>query len=147
MRSMTPFLLLMLMPFTSHAVATERWFDQPAVELGNRLFQQHCATCHGAALEGQPDWQVPLADGSLPAPPHDETGHTWHHSNLQNFDYVKHGGAAIVKRLGIKGFTSAMPGFGETLSDEDIWNVLAYIRSEWPQDIRDLHASRNPPHE
>lgn len=121
--------------------------DGRDIARGAEVYTEHCAACHGAALQGQPDWQVPLADGSLPAPPHDDTGHTWHHSNVQNFDYVKHGGAAIVKRLGIKNFNSAMPGFGEALSDEDIWNVLAYIRSEWPEEIQDLHTSRNPPHE
>jgi len=29
-----------------------------------------------------------------------------------------------------------MPAFGGTLSDEEIWAVLAYIKSSWPQEIR-----------
>lgn len=113
---------------------------------GAQVYAENCAACHGADLEGQPDWQSPLEDGSLPAPPHDETGHTWHHTNVQNFDYVRLGGEELIRRMGVKGFISGMPGFGDVLSDEEIWDVLAYIRSEWPEEIRDLHTSRNPPH-
>ena len=29
-----------------------------------------------------------------------------------------------------------MPGFAATLSDTEIWAVLAYIKSTWPADIR-----------
>ena len=43
---------------------------------GETLYVQSCASCHGANLEGQPDWRTPDATGRLPAPPHDETGHT-----------------------------------------------------------------------
>jgi len=114
---------------------------------GETLYAENCASCHGADLEGQPDWQSPGDDGILPAPPHDASGHTWHHSNVQNFDYVKLGGAELVKRLGVKGFESGMPAFGDTLSDEEIWNILAYIHDQWPEEIRELQASRNPPHE
>jgi len=42
-------------------------------------YQELCASCHGVNLEGQPNWREYKADGSLPAPPHDEAGHTWHH--------------------------------------------------------------------
>ncbi|MBP0483696.1 cytochrome c [Sagittula sp. M10.9X] len=114
---------------------------------GQALYAENCADCHGTALQGQPDWQSPNAGGAYPAPPHDETGHTWHHSNQQNFDYVKFGGAEITRRLGIKTFTSGMPPFGDALSDDDIRDILAYIRSTWPKEIRDLQAMRNPPHE
>ena len=55
--------------------------DQAVIALGQRLYAENCATCHGADLEGQPDWQTPLANGRYPAPPHDETGHTWHHAD------------------------------------------------------------------
>ncbi|MCW5719495.1 MAG: cytochrome c, partial [Bauldia sp.] len=52
---------------------------------GQTLYLANCASCHGVDLEGQPNWQTPLADGRFPAPPHDETGHTWHHSDAQLF--------------------------------------------------------------
>ncbi|MCY4361382.1 MAG: c-type cytochrome, partial [Gammaproteobacteria bacterium] len=46
------------------------------VSAGQTLYQEQCAACHGANLEGQPNWRSANDDGTLPAPPHDETGHT-----------------------------------------------------------------------
>ena len=83
----------------------------------------------------------------LPAPPHDQTGHTWHHDNQLLFEYTKLGGKAALSARGVTGFASGMPGFGETLTDEEIWDILAYIRSTWPERIQDIQAARNPPHE
>ena len=54
---------------------------------GQTLYTNNCASCHGAKLEGQPNWRSPNADGVLPAPPHDPTGHTWHHDNGLLFEY------------------------------------------------------------
>src|SRR5688500_20019378 len=48
---------------------------------GHALYGAHCAKCHGKNLEGQPNWRTPLPSGRLPAPPHDKTGHTWHHAD------------------------------------------------------------------
>jgi mono/diheme cytochrome c family protein len=39
-----------------------------------------------------------------------------------------------------KGYESDMPAFGEKLTDEEIWAVLAYIKSHWTS--RDLLAAR-----
>jgi mono/diheme cytochrome c family protein len=113
---------------------------------GAELYQNNCAACHGANLEGQPDWQVAGPDGILPAPPHDETGHTWHHDNGLLFDYTRLGGQEALAMRGITGFRSGMPAFDGTLSDDEIWDVLAYIRSTWPERVRAIQASRNPPH-
>ena len=85
--------------------------------------------------------------GSCPAPPHDETGHTWHHDNRLLFDYTKLGGMALMEAKGITRFKSGMSGLGDAMSAEGIWDVLAYIRSTWPDRIRKIQADRNPPHE
>jgi mono/diheme cytochrome c family protein len=108
---------------------------------GAALYQQNCAECHGAALEGQPDWQRPGSDGVLPAPPHDETGHTWHHGDQMLFTYTQLGGAEIMARQGLE-FDSGMPGFGDSLSDAEIWNILAFIKSTWPDRVREVQAVR-----
>ena len=99
---------------------------------GSELYAVHCTECHGANLEGQENWQTPLADGGLRAPPHDQSGHTWHHADAHLFAYTKNGG----KDMAPPQFKSNMPGFAEKLSDGDIWAVLAYIKSRWPRDIQ-----------
>ena len=107
--------------------------DPVQVALGERVYKEQCASCHGAQLEGQPNWRERRADGRLPAPPHDATGHTWHHPDGVLFRITKYGPAAY----GGPGYPSDMPGFDEALSDQEIWAVLAFIKSRWPEDIRD----------
>ncbi len=120
--------------------------DDRDVAGGQTLYADHCAACHGANLEGQPDWRSPDENGVLPAPPHDETGHTWHHDNRLLFEYTQLGGAEALSARGITGFASGMPRFADVLSDDDIWDILAFIRSTWPDRIQALQADRNPPH-
>lgn len=91
---------------------------------GAALYGLHCASCHGAKGEGQPDWAVTLPDGSLPAPPHDATGHTWHHSDVELLRIIAEGGKFYLP-------TSKMPAFGSILSDAEQRAVLAHIKSMW----------------
>ena len=108
---------------------------------GERLYGEYCASCHGANLEGQPNWQSAGEDGRFPAPPHDASGHTWHHSDALLFSYTKFGGQAVMAEQGVA-FDSAMPGFGDRLSDRDIWDILAFIRSTWPERMRQIQEER-----
>lgn len=108
---------------------------------GEALYGQNCAACHGADLEGQKDWRTPDADGRLPAPPHDESGHTWHHPDRLLFQYTKLGGRDALKLQGIE-LDSGMPAFGDVLTDREIWSILAYIQSTWPEPIRAVQAQR-----
>ena len=105
--------------------------DPALIARGKAVYDQHCASCHGARLEGQPNWRHRLPNGRAPAPPHDPTGHTWHHSDKQLFDMTKIGPAGL-----LPGYESDMPGFKDILSDADIWAVLSYIESTWPPEIR-----------
>lgn len=106
--------------------------DTQLVAVGEVLYQQYCASCHGAELEGQPNWKRRDENGFLPAPPHDETGHTWHHPDEQLFEITKIGTEAFVGM----GYKSNMIGFEDQLNDSEIWAVLAYIKSEWPPSIQ-----------
>ena len=113
--------------------------DAEAVAVGQAVYADQCAACHGAALEGEPNWRERNADGYLPAPPHDETGHTWHHPDELLVAITKHGTEAIVGG----DYRSNMAGFGDILSDEEILAVLAYIKSTWPPRVIETHNDIN----
>ncbi len=132
---------------TATSVAADHNWDHRDIETGRVLYANNCASCHGANLEGQPNWRTPDENGVLPAPPHDGTGHTWHHDDDLLFEYTKLGGQGALALRGMSGFASGMPAFEQTLSDDEIWDVLAYIRSTWTDRERDVQASRTPPHE
>jgi mono/diheme cytochrome c family protein len=104
------------------------------VALGRKAYAQHCAACHGAQLEGQANWRERLPSGRLPAPPHDASGHTWHHPDEVLFGITKFG--LVPGRYAPPGYQSDMPGFGGVLSDDEIWAVLAYLKSAWPLEVR-----------
>ncbi|TAN28274.1 MAG: cytochrome c [Castellaniella sp.] len=106
--------------------------NQDLVVRGKAIYANTCAACHGAKLQGQPNWRERLANGRLPAPPHDRSGHTWHHPDAVLFDLVKNG--LVPGRTAPPGYQSDMPAFGSTLSDDQIVAVLAYIKSTWPSD-------------
>jgi len=106
--------------------------DARLVAQGQLVYRQHCASCHGANLEGQPNWKDELPEGGRVAPPHDATGHTWHHADALLFEIVQKGPEANA----LPGYVYRMPAFGGSLSDDEIWAVLAYIKSTWPPDIQ-----------
>ena len=111
--------------------------DTARVALGSKVYTQHCAACHGAKLEGQPNWKQRLPNGRLPAPPHDDSGHTWHHTDEVLFAITRNG---AVPPYAPPGYESDMPAFKGKLSDDEIWAVLAYIKSHWTQHVLPARA-------
>ena len=109
--------------------------DASVLASGQQLYAARCAACHGAQLQGQPHWRERDARGRLPAPPHDASGHTWHHPDQVLFDITKYG---VAKAAKLKDYDSAMPAFEGVLSDAQIVAVLSWIKSTWPPRIRDL---------
>ncbi|MBX2879711.1 MAG: cytochrome c [Granulosicoccus sp.] len=103
------------------------------VDQGAVIYQQQCAACHGAELQGQPNWRQRDANGLLPAPPHDETGHTWHHADDLLFEITKYGAARVIND---PSYQSAMPLYENILSDQEIIAVLSFIKSRWPEQER-----------
>ena len=110
--------------------------DPDVVALGRAIYSESCASCHGANLEGQPNWRSPGQDGQLPAPPHDATGHTWHHDGDTLFRLTKYGTGALI---GDPNYESNMPIYGGLLTDDEIIAALSYIKSTWPQEIHESH--------
>lgn len=106
--------------------------DPRQLALGQKVYAEACASCHGMHLEGQPNWRLRKPDGRLPAPPHDYHGHTWRHADAELFGMVKRGIAPYAP----PGYQTDMMGFAGALSDEQIWAVIAYIKSAWPPEFR-----------
>jgi S-disulfanyl-L-cysteine oxidoreductase SoxD len=120
--------------------------DAAQVALGGKVYAEHCAVCHGAKLEGQPNWRQRLPNGRMPAPPHDESGHTWHHTDEVLFGITKEG--LVPGRYAPPGYESDMPAFGGKLSDAEIRAVLSFIYGHWKtKEVLDARAEmiRNAP--
>jgi mono/diheme cytochrome c family protein len=103
------------------------------VVAGRIVYEGNCASCHGDHLQGELNWQQRKPSGRMPAPPHDASGHTWHHPDSQLFAFVKNG----ITPYAPAGYQSDMQAFGGKLTDEQIAAVLAYIKSSWPEEIRE----------
>jgi mono/diheme cytochrome c family protein len=122
-------LILMLLktglfdPFGSNKGRRER------IAMGQTIYERNCASCHGKNLEGQADWQTPLSTGKLPAPPHDETGHSWHHPDAMLTGVTKRGIVPYVT----PDYQSDMPVFEGILSDDEIGKLWDYVKSTWPE--------------
>jgi mono/diheme cytochrome c family protein len=100
------------------------------VQQGAGLYAQHCAACHGTNLEGAPNWKQPDADGAYPPPPHDSSGHTWHHADDLLLSIVQNGGDPA--------FNSRMPAFKDKLSTEEILAILEFFKSRWGPEEREF---------
>ncbi|MBC8171643.1 MAG: c-type cytochrome [Anaerolineae bacterium] len=109
-------------------------FTTAQLTQGQQVYSQHCASCHGPAGQGQ----FPLTPlepdqtGRLGAPPHNETGHSWHHSDVVLIRYVLEGGFSDPTRF------YPMPAFGNLLNDDQIIALLAYIKTMWTPEQRDM---------
>ena len=115
--------------------------DFTITQNGRTIYQAQCAACHGAELQGQTEnWQEPDASGRQPAPPHDKTGHTWHHSDDLLFEITKYGPAAAAE---LPTYQSNMPAYEKILSDDEIVAVLSYIKSTWPPQEREWQDNLN----
>ncbi|WP_234998828.1 cytochrome c [Ruegeria sp. AU67] len=113
--------------------------DAEVVAIGQDIYMDKCAACHGENLEGQTNWRKRGEDGLLPAPPHDATGHTWHHDDETLFTLTKFGLAGLMKNAPPTG----MPVYKGVLGDDEITAILSYIKSTWPNNLREYHDELN----
>jgi mono/diheme cytochrome c family protein len=99
------------------------------VSEGETLYAQHCASCHGANLEGVPEWKTVQLDGKLLPPPHDSSGHTWHHPDDLLLSIIAEGGEPS---------NSDMPAYADILTDEETVAILTTIKNSWGPEEREF---------
>ncbi|MBT5345055.1 MAG: thioredoxin fold domain-containing protein [Acidiferrobacteraceae bacterium] len=112
-----------------------KYKDPAVVTEGKQLYRGYCGGCHGVERQGAPNWHKRNAAGYLPAPPHDETGHTWHHNDKLLFELTKFG----PKVTAGEDYKTHMPAYEGVLSDNEIIAVLSYIKSTWPEEVIEIH--------
>ncbi len=111
---------------TERPVVTER-----TARSGQEVFTSICSACHGLQGEGQPNWHIPMENGTLPAPPLNGDGHTWHHGDGFLYRVIRDGGKFQEDPVLLPNFKSAMPAFGAQLSHQEIIAVISYIKEWW----------------
>jgi mono/diheme cytochrome c family protein len=99
---------------TSPTMSLEQLSDQLRAH-GSQLYARNCQVCHGDR-EGR--------GGMGTAPPHNQTGHTWHHPDAQLKEWILNG------RVGF----SQMPAFKGTLTVQDVDALLAFIKTWWTKE-------------
>ena len=119
-------------PEVNTPVPTERpVVSTPVARSGQEVFTSICSACHGLQGQGQPDWHIPNENGTLPAPPLNGDGHTWHHGDGFLYRVVREGGKFQEDPALLPNFKSAMPAFGAQLSHEEIVAVIDYVKGWW----------------
>ncbi len=109
--ALLPLILLMATPVWAEAAGN--------AAKGRDLYMEKCVLCHGSKGEGW-DWAKKVEKPPVPVP--DLAQVAPKRSNQFLFDVVKGGGEAV-------GGTRFMPPFGFQLSDQEVWDLVAYMRS------------------
>ncbi len=123
-------------PMTPTVDTRERVTDPKILALGERVFAENCARCHGERAQGAPNWRTPNAQGHYPPPPLDGSGHAWHHP----WEMLRQ----VIREGSPPGPQARMPAWKDRLSEREIRAVIAWFQSLWPEQVyqawRDIDA-------
>jgi putative copper export protein/mono/diheme cytochrome c family protein len=110
--------LLIVRAYPTSFYRSPTGFAAAAIARGAELYPGHCSSCHGSDGRGDgPDAKA------LPIPPADLTAeHLWNHSDGELFWWLSHG--IDSPRGGL-----AMPGFADSLSEDERWALIDYVRA------------------
>lgn len=81
--------------------------DPAAIDIGSRLFANHCAICHGSDAKGSPGFP-----------------------NLADKDWRWGGDAETIQKSILHGRTGVMPAWGAIIGEDGVKDVAAYVRQE-----------------
>ena len=107
-------------------IVYERSSDISMIVRGAQLYKQNCASCHGNNAQGADNWQKRDAQGKLPPPPLNGTGHAWHHPMT---------GLKQTIFFGTENIGGSMPGWKGKLSETQVDEILAWLQSKWPDEV------------
>jgi copper transport protein len=88
--------------------------DEASLKIGRQLFNTHCAACHGEQGRGN----GPAAANLSIKPPDYGSGHLDIHTDGDIFYWIQNGISE----------GSPMPAFKDTLTDDEIWHLVNYVR-------------------
>ncbi|MDP1558433.1 MAG: cytochrome c [Nitrosomonas sp.] len=106
-----------------------RNLDAAQIERGEVVYLANCVNCHGQNGEATPDWRKTGEDGRYPPPPLNGTAHAWHHST------------EVLKKTILKGGPpefGSMPAWEGILTEQQVDDVIVWIKSLWPDEIYDV---------
>ena len=93
-----------------------------SIAAGERIYDASCAACHGNRAQGavKAGITISIIEEQRGKQPPDLTDDQWDYGSSDGEVFT------VIKR-GLP--PSMMPGFGGSLSDEDIWRIVTYLRS------------------
>ena len=91
--------------------------DPSSIASGKKLFIQNCRNCHGSSGRGD----GPFAR-TLPSIQNLTDPDMWNKTNQEIFDAITNG-------------KSSMPGYGGSLSKEERWNLVNFVRTLAPKPV------------
>lgn len=109
------------------AAPLDRNLDSAQIVRGRAIYDKSCSGCHGANGKGLPgDWRVRDAAGKYPPPPLDDNAHAWHHPTAVLMEAI---------RDGSPGGEGNMPAWRGKLSEQEMQDVVVYIKSLWSDPV------------
>ena len=114
---------------------SHRGYDINMLNAGQSLYKNNCAVCHGVNAESTvQNWQVRGQDGKMPPPPLNGTAHTWHHPLPGLMHTIRNGTQSI---------GGNMPPWKDKLTDDEIFSIVVWLTSLWPDEIFSAWMKRN----
>ena len=99
-------------------------FPMESILQGARVYQEHCAQCHGPDAQGHPDWQNPKVPA---APPLNGTGNEWKRTKAELVNTILNGA--------VRDGASVMPAWKGRLTQQEVEDIVAWFQALWPVEV------------